>query len=435
MVSKKTLIIFLIVLSLLIIMGCGSDTSTSAISFYSTATGTGYLRKADTLWILNLEGNYTDMGRQYGALLKDELISMFHQMDNAIGYEKNRDYVNLIGSTMDERERQFLTGMSIESGLEFSKHEFLNAALFFMYAPGGCSAFAAMGRQTESGFTIAGRNFDNPKGVDGKYVNLLRGKSILVIYNPREQFNGHAGTHRDNSAAVMTYIGWFHGLTILNSKGIYLEYNNATNSIPMIKEDLPSLLRQFKDGLHQNLYAAFDSDSLDEVHTALTGQASVANMTQVADKNHVWHYERSPYENSRKLPIGTAKGYFYYDNLPDMSIFTNHFFFADWKKQQFIYTSPENDSGSRTFARLINLQRLASGAAGKINVEIMKVVMTTHLLDNGGGGPFIGWELNNPDVTHFTTVTDIANKVMHIYPYVDGGPGQWTAVHLNMEFR
>jgi hypothetical protein len=71
----------------------------------------------------------------------------------------------------------------------------------------------------------------------------------------------------------------------------------------------------------------------------------------------------------------------------------------------------------------------------------MKEIMTTHLLNDGSGGPFIGWELANPDVTHFTSVTDIANKVMHIYPnvdamlYVDNNIVHWSTVDLTKEFR
>ncbi|MDP2238764.1 MAG: hypothetical protein Q8K18_01205 [Burkholderiales bacterium] len=437
MTIRAAVSILLAVLTLGSISGCGSGTTDPAVSYHSTATGTGYLRKSDTLWILNLEGDYTDMGRQYGALLKNEFPVLFQEMDAAIGFnDTNKVYLTLIAATMAERERQFLTGMSQESGLnDFDKHEFLNAALFFMYNP-GCSALAATGPRTESGFTIAGRNFDNPRGTGDKYANLLKGRAILVIYNPRAQFTG---LHRDNSVAMMSYFGWFHGLTILNEKGIYLEYNNATNSIPMIRADLPTLLLHYRDGLHKNIYAAFDSDSLDEVDTALSGRVSVANMTQVADKNQVWHYEHSPYENSensfsRKLLAGQATGRFSYSNTANTSSFTNHFFSDNWGPHQNLNFSLEHDSASKTVARLVNLQGLA-GSEARITPEMMKNIMTTRLLSNGGGGPFIEWALGNPDVTHFTTVTDIAGKVMHIYPYVDGDAARWTAVDLNGEFR
>lgn len=433
----KSRVVWFIILALasLALSSCGCDSSSPPVkASFSTPTGTGYLRKSDTLWILNLEGSYADMGRQYGALLKNELGTLFTHMDAAIGYNAPATTLtlNLVKKEMDSREMQMLTGLAMESGLDFDKLEFLNASLFFMYDV-GCSAFAATGSQTVSGFTIAGRNFDNPRP---KYSQILSGNSILVIYNPKNQFTGN-GAHRDNSVAVMTQIGWLYGLTNLNSKGIYLEYNNATNSIPIDK----TKIGQIMNGLHQNLYASFDSDSLEDLDLKLSGPALVATMTQVADKNRVWHYERSPYEPAKKIRAGDAKGAYFYDNPPDMDIFTNHFFNDSWLHQRFIYTSPANDSGSRTFARLVNLQNLARQAAGKITPEKMKEIMTTRLLADGSGGPFIAWGLDNPDVTHFTSVTDIANTVMHIYPHVDAmlypDPSalQWTAIALAGEFR
>ena len=163
----KSKIVWFIILALavLVISSCGSDSSSPpATASFSTPTGTGYLRKSDTLWILNLEGSYADMGRQYGALLKNELGTLFTRMDAAIGYNAPATTLTLdqIKKEMDPREMQMLTGLAMESGLDFDKLEFLNASLFFMYDV-GCSAFAATGNQTVSGFTIAGRNFDNPR--------------------------------------------------------------------------------------------------------------------------------------------------------------------------------------------------------------------------------------------------------------------------------
>lgn len=448
----RTVSLFLVAFSLLILSACGNETSGPAVTSYSTPTGTGYLKKSDTLWILNLEGNYTDMGRQYGALLKNELQTLYSQMDASIGYDRGSTQylLGLLSSNMEGREKQLLAGMAQETGLLPNQHEFMNASLFFMYANIGCSAFSATGDKTDSGFTIAGRNFDNPRGV---FSTILRGKSIMVIYNPRDQFTG-ATPHRDNPVAIMSQIGWLYGLSNLNSKGIYLEYNNATNSIAIPPLDLTDqgnpdklvyILTHVADGLHQNLYAAFDSDTLEEVDVKLSGKAAIANMTQVADKSRVWHYERSPYENSKRINAGGATGAHGYLNPPDTDIFTNHFFYDTWRNQNLdLYTQFESkgiDSGSRTFARLKNIQDMVASSTGKITVEKMKTIMTTHLRNDGTGGPFIGWELSNPDVTHFTSVTDVANKVMHIYPnvdamlYVDTYSVQWATIDLKGEFR
>ena len=439
--KSRMVSLFLIVLAVMMVTSCGSDTSSTTRSF-TTPTGTGYLRKSNTLWILNLEGNYADMGRQYGALLKSELATLDKELEKILGQNFTvPSVVAAVKNQMEPREDQLLTGMEQESGLSRYQLERLNTSLFFIY-DSGCSAFAATGPQTESGFTVAGRNFDNPRG---EFSRILRGNSILVIFNPKEQFTGN-GAHRDNSVAIMTQIGWLYGLTTLNSKGIYLEYNNGMNSIrlPTNSAALLTQLSTKRDGLHQNLYAAFDADTLEEVDARFSAPVAVATITQVADKSRIWHYERSPdfytpepTVYAKKINAGEARGDQGYDNPPNMDIFTNHFFLTNWSNQRFDYTSADNDSGSRTFARLRNLQNLATQPGTTINPTTMKEIMTTPLRADGTGGPFIPTELTSPDVTHFTSVTDIANKIMHIYPYVDTLPDapHWSVVDLTREFR
>lgn len=422
----RTLAGVLVALVLLVMSACGQSSSPARRSSFATPTGTGYLSRSGPLRILNLQGTYGDMGRQYGALLKNELRALFDQTDAAIGFDRpeTQALLQALEGMMEPRERQLLEGMAQETGLALKQHEFLTASLFFMYI--GCSACTATGSQTETGYTVAGRNFDNPRGV---FSTLLKGQTLAVIYNPRSVSPGS----RDNSVALVTELGWVYGLTNLNSKGVCIEYNNGTNSIPV---DLAAVAESM-DGLHQNLFASLDCNTLEEVHEKLADKAAAATLTQVADKYRVWHYERSPYQESRRIMAGEAKGGdFYYDNPADMDIFTNHFFFTDWLHQ--IHTDPttfnlDHDSGSRTLARLVNVQQLARSHAGRINVERMKRIMTTPLQEDGTGGPLIGWELANPDVTIFTTVTDIANGFLHIYPYVDSP--QWVAVNVNQEFR
>lgn len=442
--KSKLPILLVLLLTVQLLTSCGSDGS--ATTSFTTPTGTGYLRKSGTLWIVNLEGSYTDMGRQYGALLKKELVNLFLKVDQQVTFPE-REMVALVKQQMETREKQLLAGMALESSLTSDQLELVNATILFMYTTGGCSAISATGSQTISGHTIAGRNLDNPRGV---FSSIYSNNSIMVIYNPKEQFTGN-GTHRDNSVAIMTEIGWLYGLTNLNSKGLYLEYNNATNSIPIILKnpdgtpniaDLQNRLATQMDGLHQNLYASFDCDTLEDLDRIMTdpqNRPTVATITQVADQNQVWHYERTPYETSKKIAAGYAKHAYAYDNPVDMDIFTNHFFFDTWQNQNLaIYTDYANgkDTVSRSFARLTNLQNLAKQAVkvGPITPEKMMQIMTTRLLPDDSGGPFIDWGFTNPDVTYFTSVTDIANGVMHIYPNLDIAP-QWATVDLKHEFR
>src|SRR5450759_4359710 len=94
----------LMLVATLLITSCGSDSSSSsATASFTTPTGTGYLRKSDTLWIVNLEGSYTDMGRQYGALLRSELGVLFTRMDAAIG-SSNQSVTTMITQVKKQME-------------------------------------------------------------------------------------------------------------------------------------------------------------------------------------------------------------------------------------------------------------------------------------------------------------------------------------------
>jgi hypothetical protein len=75
-------------LALLVMSACGRGTSQTPRSSFRTPTGTGYLSRSGPLRILNLQGTYSDMGRQYGALLKHELRELFDQTDAVIGFDR-----------------------------------------------------------------------------------------------------------------------------------------------------------------------------------------------------------------------------------------------------------------------------------------------------------------------------------------------------------
>ncbi|HWI13057.1 MAG TPA: hypothetical protein VNT02_02340, partial [Burkholderiales bacterium] len=196
--------IIAIVIALAILPACGGADSVPPAASFSTATGTGNLTKSNSLWVVNLEGDYTDMGRQYGALLKSQLQALHRDIDAAVPASATRDgTVRALMALRDPREKDFMRGVAEQTGLSDEQLELVNASLFFIYNT-GCSVFGATGTQTTSGTTIAGRNFDNPRAT---FAPILSGRSALVIYNPRNRTTGSGATlHADNAVAAMTQI-------------------------------------------------------------------------------------------------------------------------------------------------------------------------------------------------------------------------------------
>ncbi|MBI5592061.1 MAG: hypothetical protein HY881_16475 [Deltaproteobacteria bacterium] len=393
---------------------------------FVTDTGTGTIRKEGALWIMNLKGNYYDMGRQYGYLAKDHLHAMFKILDNDIDFNKVQGILAQNEPTMDDRERLLLYGMSLESGLTFQQLRFMGLALLFSYSPPsqgiGCSVFGATRTQTTTGSTLIGRDFDNPSLT----MDQLSGRSAVIVYNPVDEVHGN--NHVDNQVSVVTTLGWVFGASTFNSRGLNFEYLNGMISIP--STDLT-----ISDGLHQNLFAAFDCDTEDHVDARyLNAKVAVATLTQVSDAANIWHYERSPLENSMKLQAGQANGgNYYYANPTDMDIFTNHFFLVNHINQSFKYTSPTNDSESRSFQRLVNVQNLAQQVIGRVSVAALQQIMTTDFT-NGGSywDPFI---TGTADQNVYTCITDVKNKTLKIYPSCERERASWVELDLNKEFR
>jgi len=403
-------------------------TIVAAPNSFVTSTGTGTLRKVGALWVLNLKGNYYDMGRQYGYLAKDHLLAMFTILDTDIGFDGLSVQTALaqMEPTMDDRERLMLYGMSLESGLTFQQLRFMGSAIMFSYFPApprfGCSVLGATRTQTTTGSTLIGRNFDNPSPT----MDQLSGRSAVIIYNPVGEVHGN--NHVDNQVSVVTTLGWVYGASTLNARGLNFEYLNGMLSIPNL--DLT-----IADGLHQNLFAAFDCDTEAQVDARyLNAKAAVGTLTQVSDATNIWHYERSPLENSMKLLAGQANGGdYYYANPTDMDIFTNHFFLTNHIQQSFKYTSPANDSASRSFQRLVNVQTLAQQYIGRVNTAALQQIMTTNFTDGGTfWNPFI---TGTADQNVYACVTDVKNMVLNIFPSCERERASWVELNLKQEFR
>ena len=392
---------------------------------YETDSGTGTLRKEGALWILNLQGDFYEMGQQYGYLAKDQILAMYSILNKDIGFNTTpvQTALSQMTAVMDDRERLLLHGMSLETGLTFQQLHFIGMCIMFSYfpTPPQCSVFGATRTQTTTGNTLIGRDFDNPTST----MNQLAGRSAVIIYNPiNETHNNHA----DNQVSVVTTLGWFFGATVMNAQGLNFEYLNGMISVTNL--DLT-----IADGLHQNLYAALDCDTGAQVDARfLNAKSAVATLTQVSDETNVWHYERSPLENSMKLLAGQANGgNYYYANPTNMDIFSNHFFLTNHVNQSFLYTSPANDSGSRSFQRLVNLQTLAQQHIGSVSVAVLQQVMTTKFAD--GGSYWDPFTSGTADQNVYTCITDVKNKIINVFPSCERERASWVELNLNREFH
>ena len=141
-------ILFTMILSTLV--GCSSGNNLRPLSIYNgaalytttTSEGDGHIK------VIKLQGSFTDMGRQYGYLLKDNLAAYYQ--DIVLDYlidEKGHTYNELLTSavatysTALQETKDFMEGVVETSGLTLAQLQLINESM--VSAIYGCSAVAA----------------------------------------------------------------------------------------------------------------------------------------------------------------------------------------------------------------------------------------------------------------------------------------------------
>jgi len=162
----------------------------------------GKLYKAGKINVVVLEGTYEEMGRQYGALLKDELNANYNGIMEGLKkmtgvtsknfYEEVKeiqDEGSQYYNTYPEKYKKIVEGLAETSGLGIEKAKFLTSQETYVFAAliamskginisgaANCSGIAAWKDYTADGRMIFGRNYDLGP-VNHEYATL-------VVYNP-----------------------------------------------------------------------------------------------------------------------------------------------------------------------------------------------------------------------------------------------------------
>lgn len=152
----------------------------------------------DDIPILHLYGTHSEMGQQYGSILKRqlrELSVLFKKIMPKFIYLEYEKKALLSEHLLTTNMRVFLVEMSKASGVDYNRLLALNAA-----SKVSCSTFAAWGKATKNGKLIMGRNADFRLF---KYLN--RGLGLLVVKHPK---NGFATV----SSSFLGFVGSFTGI-------------------------------------------------------------------------------------------------------------------------------------------------------------------------------------------------------------------------------
>jgi len=306
----------------------------------------GKLFRAGDVRVVVLKGNYRQMGRQYGALLKDDLQAMYTAIEEVFlnnPDEKKRmppDELKTISWTLfnryPQRYKEILNGMAETSGLWLDKILLVNALEWFpkinKLSYGKCSGIATWGPYT-NGPVIFGRNDDD----DPAYLAFAR--PVVAVFKPNDG---------SIPAALINYPGVIYNATGMNADGLFIELNSGNDmGFSLDRVSIFTTLFLYLQEYH----------NLAELDRAMRSTlVDISSIITVADPTRAYSYECSLWETKRRDQ--DAEG---------IVAAANEYSHPDWNITPL---NPQKDPGANQ-RRKGNLLKLGALYKGKITPKVM----------------------------------------------------------------
>lgn len=358
----------------------------------------GRLFRTGGVSVLELNGSYRQMGRQYGQLAKDDLQAMYATIVAVFlnnPDEKQRmtaDQLNTIASTLfdryPQRYKEVLHGMAETSGLGLEKMLLVNALEWFpkidKLSYGKCSGIAVWGPYTQ-GPVIFGRNDDDST------LYLAFARPTVAVFKPNDG---------SIPAALINYPGVIYNATGMNADGLFMELNAGNEmGFAMDRVSIFTTIFSYLQDYH----------NLAELDRAMRSTlADMGSIVTVADPTRGYSYEFSLWDTKR-----------WDQDDEGVVAAANAFSHPGWNITP---PDPKKDPGANQL-RKGNLLTLAAKYKGAITPEVMmKKIMDVQIKD--GGATHAG--------TIFQVVAEPASRRVWIKV---PGHVEWTEVPLEPLFR
>jgi hypothetical protein len=319
----------------------------------------GLRYKAETYDVAVLNGSYKEMGRQYGALMKNELQSVYGIITESTGkrgytIEQLREMGRNLCANQPERMKAIYAGMAETSGLtkEDAEALYYGAVLYFALpntTETSCSFLAVWGNYTPDGTLIVSRNWDLMD-----LFSVFDPYYALVIYNPNDG---------SNSVATLGPAG-VRPETLMNSAGLFIaDDNHGGSGGSLAFDNRPELISQF-------FRFMLDYSTLEQLDAGIMStRPNSPWIVNTAGPEKAYSYEENVYEVKRR-------------EGQDVIAATNHFADPSWHVDE----SPAPIS----VLRYTNLLNLSMKYKGDINAARMMEIRNVLIQD--GGATFLHYE-------------------------------------------
>jgi len=347
-ISFMTLMMLILFVS---ILGCssGTDSNGNVVMVFEG----GYLYNAEKIHVAQLNGEYKQMGRQYGYLLKSQIQSYYQKAINEHSpwggnwsREDAEEFARGNYEKYPDRAKEIFDGMAETSGLSIDQLILIDqyTELFVVSAIFGCSSMAAWGDYTVDGSVVQAKNEDMPAFFKEFNENL-----VVVIYNPND------GSH---SVASVCNAGQVKVMNAINDAGLV----NTTNQAPFI-EPLDMSMTRIPLFINHLMFL-LDSGSLSELESALLDYLPPAPINGTAsDAKSAFSYEVSPSRVVVRHP-----------DQEGLTAETNHYEDPSWDVPEEVMQS---DGWKESEERRDNLLALAETYKGTIDAKVMMTIFDT----------------------------------------------------------
>ena len=365
----------------------------------------------EMLYVLQLNGSWYEMGKQYGNLSKPHMQAMYDkivQPEFDKGLISQAEAFEMFGSrifsTLSLRRKQYFQGVADGLGWPLEKVIVLDQSgpmaiyLGKLHSFSGCSSLATWGDSTQEGHTIIGRNMD--------WSELFLDFPIYTtVYNP---------TDGANALVNVSWPGWQWMVTGFNDKGVYTDLHDGTSmGGNIVSVEKPSFLNSVFDFMTE-------SDTTEALSSRFQAtRADLASIWMLADKTgQACAYENTIQENRMRISDKGASSF----------ATVNTFLNPDWGLGI-------RETQSFSLKRLDNLNARHDDHAGHIDAQTMRGIFDLALYDADGNfkdnGGVTKPTNQDVDLTNYQVVADLNALQMWVkLPALDNNGG-WVHIDVN----
>ncbi|MCQ2285621.1 MAG: C45 family peptidase [Bacteroidales bacterium] len=310
--------------------------------------------------IVNLNGSWRAMGRQYGELVKRYITEVYNFVLAKVNEDEEKMQkvtltANKLFKNYPTHHKDFFAGMEETSRLTMSQLLIANA-VEYAEVDFSCSAIATWDEYAKNGL-LYGRNYD------GLSFTSLKNDILITVFHPDDS----------QAFAIVGYAGEIYSVNGLNESGLFIELNNGMPSagFDIDWEQVPSTSK-----LMELARTAKNLDDID--HFFKTEKSFSAFLIGVTDAHEARSYEWC-INGMKRGDTQTPNG---------LMIQTNHYVNEEWN-----YRCPSDNESWGSLQRRSNLLHQAKEYCGMFDIQSMQEIMSTPLEKGGACNEFTLYQL------------------------------------------